>query len=88
MAIHSWKSQYIHICMVFGNDLLCDLLEMLNFNKYRSAVASRRNLSRPNSVEEYKQLDGIAVRALDLRTEGYRFETHLFFISMCNLFST
>jgi hypothetical protein len=29
MAIHSWKSQYIsaHI----GYDLLCDLLEMLNF---------------------------------------------------------
>jgi hypothetical protein len=44
MAIHSWKSQYIHICMVFGYDQLCDLLEMLNFNKYRSTVATHRNL--------------------------------------------
>jgi hypothetical protein len=45
MAIHSWKSQYI--CMVFGYDPLCDLLEILNFNKYRSAVATRRNLVDP-----------------------------------------
>jgi hypothetical protein len=29
----------IHICLVFGYDLLCDLLEMLNFNKYWSAEA-------------------------------------------------
>jgi hypothetical protein len=30
----------IHICMVFGYDLLCDLLEMLNFNiNIGSAVA-------------------------------------------------
>jgi hypothetical protein len=36
-AIHSWKSQYVY-CMVFGYDLLCDLLEMFNFNKYRSTV--------------------------------------------------
>jgi hypothetical protein len=34
----------IHICMVFGYDILCDLLEMLNFNKYRSAVTTRSNL--------------------------------------------
>jgi hypothetical protein len=35
--------------MVFGYDLLCDLLEMLNFNKYRSAVATGtpRNLVDP-----------------------------------------
>jgi hypothetical protein len=33
--------------MVFGYDLLCDLFEMLNFDKYRSAVATRRNLVDP-----------------------------------------
>jgi hypothetical protein len=33
--------------MVLGYDLLCDLLEMLNFNKYLSAVATRRNLVDP-----------------------------------------
>jgi hypothetical protein len=37
----------IHICTVFGYDLLCDLLEILNFNKYRSAIATRRNLVDP-----------------------------------------
>jgi hypothetical protein len=34
MAIHSWKSQKISVYMVFGYDPLCDLLEILNFNKY------------------------------------------------------
>jgi hypothetical protein len=44
MAIHSWNSQYIS---VFGYDLLCHLLEILNLNKYRSTVATRRNLVNP-----------------------------------------
>jgi hypothetical protein len=46
----------IHICMVFGYDLLCDSLEMSNFNNYRSAVATRRNLVDPiqsRNTEEY-----------------------------------
>jgi hypothetical protein len=46
IAIHSWKSQYISV-LLFGYDLLCDLLEILNFNKYPSAVATRRNLVDP-----------------------------------------
>jgi hypothetical protein len=43
MAIHLWKSQYISVWFL-GYDLLCDLLEILNFNKYRSGVATCRNL--------------------------------------------
>jgi hypothetical protein len=34
---NSFVEVTIHICMVFDYDLLCDLLEILNFNKYRSA---------------------------------------------------
>jgi hypothetical protein len=49
--------------MVFGYDLLCDLLEMLN------AVATR---SRSNSANEYGGLMTARFRAFDLRTEGYR----------------
>jgi hypothetical protein len=43
---------------------------MIYFNKYRSAVATR-----PNSAEEYKRPDGLAVRVFDLRMEGYWFES-------------
>jgi hypothetical protein len=53
---------HIYMYMVLGYDLLCELLEILNFNKYRSAVATRRNLVDP--IEEY---NGLAVRAFDLR---------------------
>jgi hypothetical protein len=52
----------IHICMVFGYDLLCDVLEMLNFNKYRSAVATLRNLVDPIQSRNISGLDGVAVR--------------------------
>jgi hypothetical protein len=31
MAIHSWKSQYIYIRMVFGYDLLCDFVRNVEF---------------------------------------------------------
>jgi hypothetical protein len=41
MTIH-FVEVVIHICMVFGYDLLCNLLEMLN-----STVATRRNLVDP-----------------------------------------
>jgi hypothetical protein len=58
--------------MILGYDLLCDFLEILNFNKYRSAVATRRNLVDP--IQSRKQPDGLAAREFDLRMEGYRFE--------------
>jgi hypothetical protein len=64
----------IRICMVFGYDLLCDLLETLNFNKYLSAVATRRNLVDP-ILSKNKRPDGLAVRTFDLRTEGYNKKT-------------
>jgi hypothetical protein len=60
----------ILICMVFGDDLFCDLLEMLNFNKYRRAVANHRN-----SVEKYKRPDSLTVKSFGLHTEVYRFES-------------
>jgi hypothetical protein len=75
----------MHICIVFGYDLFCDLLEMLNFNKYRSgAVATCRNRS---TVEENKRpVDSRTVRAFGLSTEGYRFEFRLsFFGELTNL---
>jgi hypothetical protein len=37
----------IHICMVFGYDLLCDLFEMLNLINIWSTVATRRNRVDP-----------------------------------------
>jgi hypothetical protein len=37
----------IHICMAFGYDLLCDLLEMSNLINIGSAVATRRNQVDP-----------------------------------------
>jgi hypothetical protein len=36
-----------NICMIFGYDRLCDLLEMLNLINIGSAVATRRNLVDP-----------------------------------------
>jgi hypothetical protein len=56
MAIHSGVEVTIHICMVFGYDLLCELLEMLNFNKYLSAVATRRNLVDPIQARNISSL--------------------------------
>jgi hypothetical protein len=43
----SFVAVIIHICMVFGYDLLCDLLEMLNLINIGSAVATRRHLVDP-----------------------------------------
>jgi hypothetical protein len=43
MAIHSWShNTYLYGFWLWSR--LCDLLEMLNFNQYRSAVTTRRNL--------------------------------------------
>jgi hypothetical protein len=110
-------------CMVcVGYDLLCDLLEIhvLNFNKYRSAVVTRRNLvdpiqyntifiyrspfhrrdtcsrrymylskmfpKEPSLKKEYKQSRNISGLMVDGDFPFYFFD--LFFIFMCNLFST
>jgi hypothetical protein len=55
----SFVEVIIHICMVFGYDPLCDLLEMLNLINIGSSVATRRNLkSRSNSANEYERPDG------------------------------
>jgi hypothetical protein len=43
----SFVEVIIHICMVFGYDLLYDLLEMLNLINIGSAIATRRNLVAP-----------------------------------------
>jgi hypothetical protein len=53
----------MYICMVFGYDLglLCDLLEMLNFNKVSEHCCNSQKPSRSNSVEEYKRLDYLTV---------------------------
>jgi hypothetical protein len=47
---HGYSFMEVTIHVVFCYVLLCDLLEILNFNKYPCAVATRR--SRLNSVEE------------------------------------
>jgi hypothetical protein len=47
MFINHGHHDDLHICMAFGFDLLCDLLEMLNLINIGSAVATRRNLVDP-----------------------------------------
>jgi hypothetical protein len=79
MAIHSWKSQYISVWLLFGYDLLCDLLEMLNFNKYWSAVCNSQKPSRSNSVEEYKRPDGLTVRPFDPDGDFFHFIFSIYF---------
>jgi hypothetical protein len=61
--------------MVFGYDLLCDLLEMLNLINNGSAVATRRNLVDPIQRTNMRGLMAKRLRAFDLRLEGYRFES-------------
>jgi hypothetical protein len=70
-AIHSWKSQYISVWFLVI--IYCViLLEMLNFNKYRSAVATLVDPIQPRNIS-----GGFSILFF-----------HLFFILMCNLFST
>jgi hypothetical protein len=52
-----------HICVVFGYDLLCDLLEMLNL------------IVDPIQRTNMRGLMAERFRALDLCTEGYRFDS-------------
>jgi hypothetical protein len=40
----------------FGYDLLCALLEMLNFNKYRECCCNSQKPSRPNTVSKISGL--------------------------------
>jgi hypothetical protein len=56
----SFVEVIIQICMVFGYDLLCDLLEMLNLINIGSAVATvaAQKPSRSNSANEYERPDG------------------------------
>jgi hypothetical protein len=60
--------------MVFGYDLLCDLLEMLNLINIGSAVAIRRNLVDPIQRTNMRGLMAERFRAFDLRMEGHKFE--------------
>jgi hypothetical protein len=82
----SFVEVIIHICMVFGYDLLCDLLEMLNLINIGSAVATRRNLVDPIQRTNLRDLMAERIRAFDLRTEGYRFESRWIFFSFYYLF--
>jgi hypothetical protein len=59
----------IHICMVFGYDRLCDLLEMLNLINIRSTVATRRKLVDPIQRTNMRGLMAES-RAFNLHTEG------------------
>jgi hypothetical protein len=66
----SFVEVIIRICMVFGYDLLCDLLEMLNLINI-SAVATHRNLVDPIQRTNMRGLMAERFRAFDLHTEGY-----------------
>jgi hypothetical protein len=57
--------------MVFGYDLLCDLLELLNLIN----VATHRNLADPIQQTNMRGLMAERLRAFDLCMEGYRFES-------------
>jgi hypothetical protein len=60
----------IHICMVFGYDLLCDLLEMLNLINIGSAVATRTNLVDPIQRTNMRGLMAERFRACVRFTHG------------------
>jgi hypothetical protein len=66
----SFVEVMIHICMVFGYDLLCDLLEMLNLVNIGSSVATRRNLVDPIQRTNITGLMVERFTAFDLRTES------------------
>jgi hypothetical protein len=67
----------MHCGMVFGYDLLSDLLEMLNFNKYRSTVATRRNLVDPIQLRNMSDLISKRLEHSAYPMEGYMFESQL-----------
>jgi hypothetical protein len=51
--------------VVFGYDLLCDLLETLNLVNIGSAVATRRNLVEP--IQRHARIELEGWQALDFR---------------------
>jgi hypothetical protein len=61
--------------MVFGCDLVCDLIEMLNLINIGSAVATHRNLVDPIHRTKMRSLMAERFRAFELRTESYLFES-------------
>jgi hypothetical protein len=67
----SFVEVVIHICMVFGYDLLCDLLKMLNLINIGNAVATRRNLVDPIQRSNRR---GLMAERFSVRFahEGYR----------------
>jgi hypothetical protein len=82
--------------MVFGYDLLCDVLEMLNLINIGSAVATGRNLVDPIQRTNMRGLVAERGRAFDLRVEGYRLESRWtlssfyffssYFLFLCGIF--
>jgi hypothetical protein len=84
----SFMEIIIHICMVFGYDLLCDLLEMLNLINIGRAVATHRNLVDPIQRMNMRGLMAEMFRATDLRTGCYSFESRwiLFFILFVSVY--
>jgi hypothetical protein len=78
--------------MIFGYDLLCDLLEMLNLINIGSAVATYRNLADPNMrglmAERFRAFD-LHMEGLGSNPDGYLFSFNFFpfiFYFMCNFF--
>jgi hypothetical protein len=75
--------------MVFGYDLLCDLLELsVEFNKYRSAVATRRNLVDPIQRMNMRGLMAEMFRAFEFDFSFKFFSTfirvQMIFFSICH----
>jgi hypothetical protein len=56
---------FVEVCMVFGYDLLCDLLEMLNLINIGSTVATRRNLVEPIQRTNMRGLMAERLRAYE-----------------------
>jgi hypothetical protein len=90
----SFVEVIIHICMVSGYDLLCDLLEILNLIIIGSVAATRRNLVDPIQRTNMRGLMAgrfCARKALGSNPHVSFFHFiffHLFFIFICNFFST
>jgi hypothetical protein len=75
----SFVDVIIHICMVFGYDLLCDLLEMLNLINIGSAVATRRN---PVDPIQRTNMRGLMAETFESRWILFSFYFFPFFIDV------
>jgi hypothetical protein len=74
----------IHICMVFGCDLLCDLLEILHFNKCRSAVATRRRLDLVDPIQPRNISGLMALKRIPMET--FHFIFSIYFLFLCVIY--